>query len=113
MSAPVINQPPDPIREALPTRREAFAFLIKANVFRLRRWWNETSRGSRPRGLPRRPLLATATVLAESRTLLFTATAVEEWALQTGKVQNLRVAARALHGRVLVPGGVFSFWANV
>jgi hypothetical protein len=33
--------------------------------------------------------------------------------LQAGKVQNLRVAARALNGVVIPAGEVFSFWAHV
>lgn len=36
-----------------------------------------------------------------------------EWALEIGKVENLRIAARALHGLEFAPGQVFSFWAQV
>ena len=36
-----------------------------------------------------------------------------EWPLELGKVENLRVAARALDGLELVAGQRFSFWAQV
>jgi vancomycin resistance protein YoaR len=49
----------------------------------------------------------------KSRTPLYGVTRSEEWALQAGKVHNLRLAARSLHGRVIAAGEVFSFWANI
>ena len=56
---------------------------------------------------------ATGPVLAESRSLLYPSAAGAEFSLQAGKVQNLRVASRCLHGRVLRAGELFSFWAHV
>lgn len=51
--------------------------------------------------------------LAESRTPLWTTESLVERSLQLGKVQNLRVAAGALHG-ILVPAGqTFSFWRQL
>jgi hypothetical protein len=56
-----------------------------------------------------RPRLAF--VRAESVTRLWTQGDAHEWRLTAGKVQNLRVAARALDGLVLPAHAVFSFWA--
>ncbi len=57
--------------------------------------------------------LATASVLAQVRSPLWTAEDPREWPLEAGKVENLRVAARALDGCELAAGAVFSFWAQV
>jgi hypothetical protein len=101
----------DSPRENLPTRRQAIAFFLKSRAFCVRRWICER-RGKRPRALPQRPVAGDPTI-AESRTPLYGAARREEWALQAGKVHNLRLAARALHGRVVTAGEVFSFWMNV
>lgn len=53
------------------------------------------------------------TLAAESRTVLFNSNSPAEFALQAGKVQNLRIAARSLDGLVIEAGQVFSFWKNV
>ncbi len=52
-------------------------------------------------------------VVAEVVTPLYTEADPNEMALQLGKVQNLRVAARALDGVVIRRNEVFSFWAHV
>jgi vancomycin resistance protein YoaR len=52
--------------------------------------------------------------MAESRSLLWdSAAARSERALNAGKVQNLRVAARRLDGCVVPAGQVFSFWRQL
>src|SRR6187551_33775 len=86
-----------PPRETLPTRAQALAFHGKATIFRLRRFWQDAVHGRPPRllrGNPRsqRPIVATA------RGPLYASGNPAEFALQAGKVQNLRIAARALHG---------------
>jgi hypothetical protein len=50
---------------------------------------------------------------ALSRTLLWSDTAPGEHALQLGKVENLRVACRALDGLLIPAGTTFSFWRQV
>ncbi len=50
------------------------------------------------------------TVLGESVTALWNAANPNDMALVAGKVQNLRVAAARLHGRVVSKGATFSFW---
>ncbi|MFL6527339.1 MAG: VanW family protein [Chthoniobacterales bacterium] len=51
--------------------------------------------------------------IAESRTVLFNSASPAEFALQAGKVQNLRIAARELNGIVIAPDQLFSFWKNL
>src|SRR5262249_1762388 len=66
--------------------------------------------------LPRlRPVGAAlyAPLLAESVTPLWSDSRPEEAAMQLGKVQNLRTAARALDGLGIPAEGVFSFWGAV
>ena len=107
-STPAV-QPP---REDLPNRLQALAFHGKAAVFRNRRFWRDGLQGRPPRlvlgnAASARPVIATA------RGPLYASGDAAEFALQAGKVQNLRVAARALHGLEIPSGTVFSFWANV
>ena len=54
-----------------------------------------------------------AAILAEVRTPLFTTADAAERQLELGKVENLRVAARAMDGLLLSSGAVFSFWRVV
>lgn len=98
-------------RNALPTRSQAAVFLWKSALLRVFRAVRELGRA--PRLLVLAPIDETRPVAAESRTLLYTQLTPGEQALQAGKVHNLRLAARALHGRVIPAGEVFSFWANV
>ena len=101
-----------PPRETLPTRAQALAFQGKAVVFRLRRFWQDAAQGRPPR-FPRRLTPTQRPVVATARGPLYASGNAAEFALQAGKVQNLRVAARALHGLEIPSGAVFSFWANV
>jgi hypothetical protein len=52
-------------------------------------------------------------ILAESTSPLWTATSAAEGQLVAGKVQNLRIAAARLDGRVIAAGETFSFWKTV
>ena len=52
-------------------------------------------------------------VLAEVATPLFTDSDPNERGLQLGKVQNLRIGAKAIDSARLEAGQVFSFWAQV
>ena len=101
-----------PPRETLPTRAQALAFHGKAAVFRLRRSWQDAVHG-RPLRFPRSLTASQRPVVATVRGPLYASGNAAEFALQAGKVQNLRVAARALHGLEIPGGAVFSFWANV
>ena len=97
---------------ALPTRWQAALFRLKTTVFRARRTWREIL-GGRPGRLRRGGEDAAGPVLAESRTPLYASEAAAEFALQAGKVQNLRVAAAYLDGLRLGTGETFSFWRQV
>lgn len=67
----------------------------------------------RPRAFPRQPLAEDRSVVAESRGALYPSGVAAEFALQAGKVQNLRAAAARLDGVVIPAGAVFSFWAHI
>jgi hypothetical protein len=101
-----------PPREELPSRAQALAFQAKAILFRLRRSWQDAAQG-RPPQLERGLTASQQPVMAMVRGPLYASGNPAEFALQAGKVQNLRVAARALHGLEIPGNTVFSFWANV
>lgn len=52
-------------------------------------------------------------LLAESRSTLWSEGNSQERRLQAGKVQNLRMALRTIHGVNLPAGEIFSFWRQV
>ena len=96
----------------LPTRRQAALFVGKAWCFRMQRRLRDPA-GARPRRLERQLLVAGGRRLAVSYSALYGSGATAEQALQAGKVQNLRVATRYLHGLVIPAGELFSFWVQV
>ena len=106
MPAPVSNQRP------FPTRFQAAAFVVKASLFRWRRHLQELAKDPLPR-FPQVPIPADTSILAESRSALFSSTQAAEFSLQAGKVHNLRVAAAQLNGLRIPAGSVFGFWAHV
>ncbi len=73
----------------------------------------EETRGKKPSRLEIRPVDKTTPVIAESRSILFRSTNPAEFALQAGKIENLRIVAQYLDGVVIPAGGTFSFWAHV
>jgi hypothetical protein len=52
-------------------------------------------------------------VLSESLSPLHTVSDPREKSLELGKIENLRLACRRIHQRILVPGQIFSFWSQV
>ncbi|MEJ0028266.1 MAG: VanW family protein [Rhizomicrobium sp.] len=96
---------------SVPTRLGAALFQLKANLFRARRFAAELGRA--PARLKKGDPAGFAAVLAESRSPLWSDPRAGERALQWGKVQNLRVAARLLDRTVLPAGAVFSFWRQM
>lgn len=97
-------------RTELPTRAQQWVFEAKASVFRWRRSLGELLHA--PRRHQAGDALADAPVLAQFRSPLWPS---DETALHlvAGKIQNLRVAARALNGVELPAGQVLSFWKQV
>ena len=87
-------------------------FAGKAWVFRIRRALQEFAQGG-PRSLDRMPIAEHLPVIAEWRGPLYPSSVPAEFALQAGKVQNLRVAAARLKGVTIPAGHTFSFWAHV
>ncbi|MFV8753449.1 VanW family protein [Nannocystaceae bacterium ST9] len=84
----------------------------KVQVHRLVRWLDDRAapieRASVGRSLIDAPLVG------EDRSRLWNhAIDPREWPLERGKLENLRVAARALNGLEFAAGQVFSFWAQV
>jgi len=96
---------------AAPTRAGAALFELKACAFRLRRLWSDALVG--PKRLPQVDAASFTRVVASSRTPLWAEVPPAERALQRGKVQNLRVAARRLDRTLLSEGAVFSFWKQL
>ncbi|HUO88808.1 MAG TPA: VanW family protein [Rhizomicrobium sp.] len=96
---------------AVPTRWDALLFQTKAAVFRAERLLRELGRG--PMRLARGDAAEFATVIAASRTALWSDPRAGEQAMQRGKVQNLRAAARRLDRTVLPAEAVFSFWRQL
>jgi VanW like protein/Glycosyl transferases group 1 len=96
---------------AVPRRRDAWLFALKVQVFRVERTLSEIGRA--PKRLARGDAAAFGTVVAEQRTPLWSDPRSGERAMQWGKVQNLRAAARRLDSTVLPEGAVFSFWRQL
>jgi len=97
--------------ETVPSAFAAFVFAVKAWVLRAHRGVrNLLSPVSRHKANARAAL---PLQIAEAGTALWTSESLVERSLQLGKVQNLRIAARALHGVVVPAGQTFSFWRQL
>jgi hypothetical protein len=103
---------PAEAERAVPSRWQAALFVGKAWCFRVKRRLRDPA-GQKPRRLERKPIVAGGRRLAVSHSPLYANEAAAEQPLQAGKVQNLRVATRYLHGLVIPAGELFSFWAQV
>ncbi len=95
----------------MPTRLQALKFGAKAWCFRVRRGWRNLVSPTRRHGV--REIEQRWPVVAESRAILYPSRIGAEFALQAGKVQNLRIAAKFLNGVSIPAGEVFGFWAQV
>ena len=102
---------PGPPSMTRPTRYSQLVFGAKAVALRAKR-------GARNL-IASPPLLAKAEapgfphLLAESRSSLWADEALAERGFQLGKIQNLRIACRALDGLVIPAGAVFSVWRHL
>lgn len=96
---------------AVPSRGASVVFAAKVLAHRGRRHITNLATGIRrwPKSIDSR----FSTVLAESRTLLWSDERPEEQAFQLGKVANLRRAAMQVDGVVLPAGAIFSFWKQI
>ncbi len=100
-----------PAKEETPTLFEAIAFGFKASCFRAKRVLQNLSSGLRR--FPGTALDDRMPVIAESRSVLYSSDTASEFALQSGKVHNLRIAARYLNGISVDADSIFSFWKHV
>ena len=109
MSTPAPAQIPA-TPEVVPTRIGAMLFVLKALLLQGQRGIQNllapVARHSKE--ADRLPVQ-----VAEVRAPLWTIESLVERSLQLGKVQNLRVAARALNGIVIPAGQTFSFWRQL
>jgi hypothetical protein len=94
-----------------PTRRASAVFAAKVWILRARRGLRDLADG--PLRLMKAEPIEGAQTVAESTTALWSDLDPAERAAQLGKVQNLRLACRALDGLVLPAGSEFSFWRQV
>lgn len=99
-----------PERE-LPSRRQALVFHSKVALLQARRGWQDlrapVPRHGCGRGLQDAPLAA------ESSSVIWNHQSPTEFPLTAGKVQNLRIACRDLHGLEIPAGETFSFWKQI
>src|ERR1700677_979792 len=95
---------------AHPTRLSSAVFAAKAAGLRLRR---SLADAAAPAPRLSRKGADFGEVAGAVRSPLWSDETLAERAMQLGKVQNLRVAARALDGLIIPAGVVFSFWRNV
>ncbi|QNH11148.1 VanW family protein [Xanthomonas sp. SI] len=97
---------------ATPSRLGGLLFALKTRVLQLRRALRDLRGGPRRHrrdaGLP-----IAAAAVSESVTALWPESEETSPLLVAGKIHNLRVAARALHGIEVPAGAVFSFWRQL
>lgn len=96
----------------MPTRTDAVIFAFKATCFRLRRALRDLVRADIRRWTPSDSRLCIHP-WAEARSDLRTDDTAEQRELVLGKIENLRVALRAINGVELPAGATFSFWRQV
>ncbi len=96
-----------------PTRWSALVFALKVTLLRAARTGRELAQGTRPARGKRSQRWREAPVVGRSITSLWTQTSAAELRLTAGKVENLRIAARALDGVEIEPGAAFSFWREL
>ncbi|MCY7375997.1 MAG: VanW family protein [Pyrinomonadaceae bacterium] len=94
------------------TYAQAFIFRGKASLLQARRGIANAS----DKRIGRFPLagnLSDGTIVAASKTLLWTESAPGERFLLAGKVHNLRLAVKKINGLEIPAGAIFSFWKHL
>src|SRR5215204_1687734 len=94
------------------TRSQALVFRAKAFLLQLKRG-AENLFDPEIRRFPFSESLANESVIAESKTPLWTESAAAEQFLLAGKVHNLRLAVSRLNGLEIPAGQTFSFWKQM
>jgi hypothetical protein len=104
----------DHVIRRIPSRWDMAAFEFKAALFRLRRALSETGRQEAVRKHQPADRHPDEPILARVTSPLWNAlSGPNEYALTAGKIQNLRVALRAIDGVEVPAGEIFSFWRQV
>lgn len=101
-----------PPQRETPSQTQAFIFRGKAALLQLRRGLQNALNREIKR-FPFRHELKNKSVIAESKTALWTEGDKAEQFLLAGKVQNLRLAVKRLNGAEISANQVFSFWAQI
>lgn len=94
------------------TYAQALIFRSKATLLRVRRGFLNLS----DRNLRRFPFdssLNSKSIVAESKTPLWTESAAEEQFLLAGKVHNLRIAVKKINNLEVPANEIFSFWTHL
>jgi vancomycin resistance protein YoaR len=100
------------INGKVPSRLGSLIFRIKSIGLQLQRGWNNWHNPA-VRRWQQQSQLNDAAICAQSWTDLWVGATEAEWILQAGKIQNLRVAIKAIDGIEIPAGKVFSFWEQV
>ncbi len=99
------------VHPPLPSRAQSLVFLLKAKLLQANRAVRNMTHS-----VPKHALgeaLTDSPLSAEVRAELWNQSGAAEYSLTAGKVQNLRVACRLLHGTEVPADGVFSFWRQL
>lgn len=96
----------------LPSRTEALIFRGKAALLQLQRGFSNAV-DRKIKRFPQTNKFLDYPLIAESKTDLWTEDNLAEKFLTAGKIQNLRVAVKRIHGVETAAGETFSFWAHV
>lgn len=94
------------------TRPQALIFRAKAFLLQLKRG-AENLMHSEIKRFPKTENLTNQTIIAESKTPLWTESAPAEQFLLAGKVHNLRLAVQRLNGLEIPANQTFSFWKHL
>jgi len=95
-----------------PTPAGEITFRIKSSLLQARRIFKNIFSGDIQQYC-KGELLRDETVIAESKSRLWSNNQSSEIQLEAGKVHNLRMAIRCLNGVEIPAGRVFSFWSQV
>ncbi|HSK72901.1 MAG TPA: VanW family protein [Pyrinomonadaceae bacterium] len=101
-----------PATDNIHKRHQAVIFRGKASLLQLKRGV-ENLFDARLKRYSFSDKLKKASVIAESKTPLWTESAPEEQFLLAGKVHNLRLAVKKLNNLEIPAGEVFSFWKQI
>jgi VanW like protein len=111
MNAPGGQHGPTKAGTAHPSKTAVLSFLFRSTALQSKRLVADTLWRDRP--LKNGNDEEFPFVVAESVSPLRTNTDSRERYLQLGKIENLRLACRQIHCKVLAPGDTFSFWRQV